>query len=212
MEKNFPPDRNPVDPVEVAPIPNAIAQPPAPPGVEGKTTVDLIPLLDLKQDVVKGKWVVVDGVLHGNDPGLHTLVQIPYEPPEEYDFVVVFSQPKVRWSICLVMPNPRCESFSWELGGSITRMKLSTQRLQSIRPAQRFQANTAYTTVVEVRRDSVRCLLDGKEVLKADVKELKLDPVRKLTNPQLLGVGCDNPTVFHYVRVVEISGPGKKLR
>jgi hypothetical protein len=198
--------------VEAAPVPNALAQPPAPPDVEGKTTVDLIPLLDLKKDVVKGKWVVVDGVLHCNDQNFFPRVQIPYEPPEEYNFVVVFSQPKIRRSLGLVLPSPRGESFSWELGGTFRRFTISARPPRSARAPQPLQANTAYTTVVEVRRDSIRCLLDGKEIVKADPKDLAADAFRKLTDQRLLGVVCDDPTVFHYVRIVEISGPGKKIR
>ena len=219
-DKQLPPDNPVLDPIpdpkppEVAPVPNALAQPPAPADVEGKTTVDLIPLLDLGKDVVKGKWVVVDGVLHCNDQNSFPRVQIPYEPPEEYDFIVVFSQPRVRRSVGMILPNPLGDNFFWEFGGTSRWFNLTSRPPRRVRPGQRFMANTAYTSVVEVRRDRIRCLLDGKEIVNhpTDFKDLTPDVFRKMPNPRVLGVSCDDPTVFHYVRVVEMSGPGKKAR
>jgi hypothetical protein len=209
-------DPNPnVDPKpEVQPVPNALAQPPAPAGVEGKTTVDLIPLIDPRQDAIKGKWIVVDNVLHCNDRSLKSCLQIPYQPPEEYDYTVVFSQPNLRLGVSAILPNPQGDSFFLEVGGRLRMFHLSAKPTRRTRLAQEIVANTAYTMVVEVRRDHVRCLLDGKELVRhaTDFKDLTNDNWHKLTNPRLLGVGCDDPTVFHYLRVVEISGPGKRAR
>lgn len=216
-DKNPPPDllipnRRPQP--EGQPVPNALAQPPAPAGVEGKNTIDLIPLIDLRQDVVKGKWVVVDNALHCNDQNFAPRVQIPYEPPVEYDFILVFSQPNVRNGVFAVLPNLRGGSFCWEVGGSQGTYGLSTRPVLRGRLTEPVAANTAHTNIVQIRNDSVRCLFDGKEVLRhpTNFRDLKSDLWRKIPNTQLLGLGCDDPTVFHYVRVVEISGPGKNVR
>lgn len=202
---------------EVAqPIADAIAQPPAPPDVPGKTTVDLIPLIDPLQDTVHGKWVVVDKALHCNHQSFVPRIQIPYQPPEEYNFTLVFSQPRLRNGISAIMPNPKGNVFFWEVGGRMGRYQLSTRppKRNWLPNMQKLQPNTAYTTTVEVRRDSIRCLLDGKEIIRhgTDFTDLVTDNWRKMNDTRVLSVGCDDPTVFHYVRVVEISGPGKKTR
>ena len=38
-------------------------------------------------------------------------VQFPYQPPQEYDYVVTFLQPGLRNGISLIMPNPNGGSF-----------------------------------------------------------------------------------------------------
>lgn len=77
-----------------------------------------------------------------------------------------------------------------------------------------IQTQTAYTTTVQVRRTSVRALLDGKELmnLQTDFRDLGSDNWRTIRNPTLLAVACDDPAVFHFVQVVEITGAGKRVR
>jgi len=75
-------------------------------------------------------------------------------------------------------------------------------------------ASKAYTTVVQVRRDGVKAFLDGKllQEHRNNFGDLKSDHYHEIQDAKLLAVTCDDPTVFHYVRVVEISGAGKKTR
>jgi hypothetical protein len=59
-----------------------------PPTVQGKVAKDMIALMDLDKDCVKGKWTK-------DDSGLHTTTtsfgrtQIPYQPGQEYDVKLV---------------------------------------------------------------------------------------------------------------------------
>jgi len=77
-----------------------------------------------------------------------------------------------------------------------------------------IEAGAVNTAVVRVRRDSVQCLLNNKELLlyKTSFLDLNCDAAHKLRNPKLLGIGCDDPTVIHYARLVEITGKGKEAR
>ncbi len=190
-------------------------KPPAPPETPGKTTIDLVSLLDPARDAIHGKWSVSEGVLRCHDSNFAPRVEVPYRPAEEYDVVVVFSQPKLRNGVFVALPNPKGSPFWAGVGG-----RDGKEYLLSARPALRGEAptlikpNTAHTLVVQVRKDSVRCLVDGKEWLhhKTDFGDLSTDPWHQARDKTLLAVGCDDPTVFHYVRLVEITGQGTKTR
>ena len=93
-----PPDAPRANPMLVA---NALPQPAPPRGIPGKRMIDLIPLIDPGQDAVHGRWAVADNVLHCNDGSFVPRIKIPYRPPEEYDFIVTFSQPGLRNGISL---------------------------------------------------------------------------------------------------------------
>jgi predicted Zn finger-like uncharacterized protein len=197
------------------PVPNAAPQPKAPVGTAGKATVDLIPLIDPGRDPVHGLWFVGDNILHCNHTHLRPRIQIPYQPPAEYDYIVTFSQPKQRNGISLMMPNPHGGSSIWTIASNAGKnygFHLNGRPDSKPLPNP-FMENTAHTTVVQVRRDGVTVLLDGVVLVnhKTDFRDLVNDDKWfKIPNPKLLGLSCDEPTVFHYVQVVEITGAGVK--
>jgi hypothetical protein len=195
-------------------VPAAIAQPPEP-TPQGKRTIDLIPMIQPSKDAVHGRWGIRDKVLHCNDQHLVPRIEIPYQPPAEYDFVVTFSQPALRNGISLVMPKQDGGQFFWFIGsGNGTNYGFGGNPNREGRTPGLIEVRTPYTTVVQVRKQGVRGMLNGKELIthKTDYRDLTMDDWRKLRDPRCLGVCCDDPTVFHYVRLVEISGTGKKLR
>jgi hypothetical protein len=196
-------------------VPNAPARPPLPAELAGRPSIDLIPLMNLRKDVVHGRWLVADKVLHCNDGSFVPRVQFPYLPPEEYDFVVTFLQPELRNGISLVMPNPNGGSFFWFLGSEEGQgYGFHSNPDKGGRIPRLIKANTICTTVVQVRKGSVRALLDGKELirLKTSFRDLTCDDWRRIHNTKYLAVACDDPTVFYHVRITEVTGRGKKGR
>ena len=141
---------------------------------------------------------------------------MPYQPPEEYDFIVKFSQQRLRNGISLIMPNPKKGgSFYWCVGsGDGASHTLSVDPITTRQLPEAVAAKNEYTAVVQVRRTYVKCLLNGKEVVqhKTNFSDLTSDDWRKLKDATVLAVACDDPAVFHQVRVIEISGKGKRTR
>jgi len=197
-------------------VPNAVAQPAPPVGVPGKKMVDLIGYLNPTRDAIDGRrWTIANNALHCPEGNFVPRIQIPYQPPEEYDFLVTFSQPGLRNGISLIMPNPNGGSFFWFLGSNGgTDYGFASNPNKEGRVPGLIQPNTAYTTTVQVRRTGVKGLLDGKELLshQTNFRDLTCDGWRTIPDTRLLAVACDDPTVFHHVRVVEITGRGKRIR
>lgn len=198
-------------------VPKEVPQPPPPMGVPGKPMVDLIPLVDPAKDALEDRrWLVKNNVLRCDDGGFVPRLEIPYQPPEEYDFIVTFSQRDLRNGISLIMPKPQGGgSFFWYLGsGDGSEYGFASNPNIAGQAPGLIQTNTAYTTTVQVRRGSVRALLHGKELINhpTNFADLTCDDWRRIRDTSLLALACDDPTVFHYVRVVEITGKGKRTR
>lgn len=196
-------------------VPKALGQPPLPGELAALKSVDLIPLIDVDQDRIHGRWAIANNVLHCNDQHLVPRIQIPYQPPAEYDFVVTFSQPSLRNGISLVMPNPHGGTFFWFIGsGKGSQYGFAGKPNREGRANGLIKANTHHTTIVEVRRNIVRARLDGKELLafQTDFRDLTTDPWRSVKDARMLAVCCDDPTVFHHVRLIEMTGKGNRLR
>jgi hypothetical protein len=142
-------------------------------------------------------------------------VQFPYRPPPEYDFVVTFWQPGLRNGISLVMPNPNGGSFFWFLGNDDGKgYGFHANPDKEGRKVGLIKAKTIHTTVVQVRKGSLRASVDGNKLMKLDTNfgDLTCDGWREIRNTSFLAVACDDPTVFYHVRVVEVTGKGKKGR
>ncbi len=67
--------------------------------------------------------------------------------------------------------------------------------------------------MVQVRRDSITCLVNGVERVKrqTDYSDLIEAGNYRLRDDKVLGLCCADPTVFHHVRLVEVTGKGSKV-
>jgi hypothetical protein len=191
-------------------------QPEKPANPDEKGTVDLLKMIDLSRDVVKGgdKWTFTSrGALRCADQHFGPRIQTRYEPPDEYDFIIQFSQEKLRHAVTAMMPNRNGKSFLWKVGvGNGNDYELMEEGGKIGKAAGLLRPKTLQTTTIQVRRHAIRCTLDGRELVNREVnfKKLTIDSWNQIPDASCLGFGCDDPTTFYSVRVVEISGPGRK--
>jgi hypothetical protein len=193
----------------------------APQPISAGKVVDLMALIDPVQDKVHGdRWEMVNKgthkELHCTEAVFVPRMKIPYIPPQEYDFMVTFSQQQLRNGISLIMPKPGLKSFFWYLGsdgGSSYGLAANPKNLSGNVPGL-IRVNRPYTTIVQVRRDNVRVFLDGQQILeyKGNFTDLTCDDWRNIQDTRVLGIACDDPTIFHFVRIVEVTGAGVRTR
>jgi serine/threonine protein kinase len=206
------------------PQPVAPAQPvrefrqPALPHAQWRNARDLLALVEPKRDALSGKWSREAGALLGEAHRGAAQLEIPYEPPAEYDFRVEFSVDETGigggqqltaaghdfWWLFFVGPASRLCGFDL-VGGSPVYQNPTRNMLSAPEKGRR------YVSLVEVRRNGVRAFLDDALVAehKTDFHDMSLAPRWKPHGAGRLGLTCTGPMVFHRVELREVSGGGR---
>lgn len=194
-------------------------------------TVDLLVLADPVADAVFGTWRRTDGALVSDAAGEWQVgrgaarLALPYRPPEEYDFRIVFTKRSGQQCVSQIFV-ARGQAFAWVMGGwSNTVFAFENVRgMHGNEPGNTTRADPApglingqrHEAVLQVRRTGATALLDGKVISRTpvDYREMTSPQVYHLNDrPGTLGIASwQSPTVFQVVEVVEISGPGNPLR
>jgi hypothetical protein len=144
-------------------------------------------------------------------------VTLPYEPPAEYDVLFVFSQPKLRNGVGVVVPNPQAHTsfiFGVAAGtGDLVGFSVDAEPLAGKIP-NLIRPNVKYSVVVQVREQGVQAFVNRRLVaaLKTDYSNLRAGSLHRIGQPERLAIYCDDPTVFYSVQVKEVSGQGKLMR
>ena len=200
-----------------APASADAAQPAA--GNDWKDAVNLLPLIDPQRDAVAGEWSIDSAGLTGVKDGFARL-EIPYQPPEEYDYRVEFTLRKKGLGGCQHLVKSG-HAFTWNFfatarnlyGFEMVKGASINSNPTGVK-APPVEPNRRYVSLVEVRNDAVCGYLDGKLVVKWKTNYADLEAFQGwlLRDPSLLGVGCQSPAVFHRIEVREVTGKGKLTR
>lgn len=186
--------------------------------------IHLLPLIDPKKDAVHGEWSVVDGVL--TDKGSESLsLQIPYEPPDEYDFHVAVKRQGAGDSCALgiVVNNSQVTVLidGYPDGAlSLTGFETVDGKYLNAQPnalkVKPFIGSDKPASIdVAVRKTSITVAVDGAKILtySGPMSKLSGRADSKTPNEKTLYVGGWNgKMLFSEIRVTPLSGPGKKLR
>lgn len=183
--------------------------------------INLLPRIDPDTDAVHGHWRLEGGAVVSDRPAFARL-EIPYEPPEEYDF-------RIRFAILEGNPNPGNGgdvvqllphggvSTSWQMAGFGNRISgfgLSGTVEEMAKPPnvvreQWFQKGKSYESTVRVRKDGMSSFLDGSLVCTVPREFRSPDHSWALRDERLLGLASYYCVVkFQAVEVLEVSGRG----
>ena len=176
--------------------------------------MDLLPLMDVKRDSVAGNWQIRNRELISDGAG-YARIEIPFTPPEEYDFQVTFTRQSGKNDVNQILTHAG-HSFMWMMngmdnnswaldtvGGARAGVNATTVKLPPIENGRK------YTSLIQVRKNYVAAYLDGKPVgaWSTNYQDLQILSDWKLRNNNLLGVGSfSSPTIFHSI---EINPVGK---
>ncbi len=193
----------------------------SPTAKQGRQQVNLIELINLNQDVLHGVWKIDKAGLHCTRGGLVPKVRFAFEPPEEYDVSFVFSQPAFRNGLGVILPNrhggvfcaylleDRGVGYGFSVNGQFGKRSPANREYPGA-----AQPNKKYRALVQVRKNSVKLLVNAKLLAsyEGDFSLLKSVSWHDLKDGHQFAVFCDDPTTFESMELLEISGPGKKLR
>ncbi|MDP1587985.1 MAG: DUF1080 domain-containing protein, partial [Prosthecobacter sp.] len=202
--------------VEVISMPSATASPTA------LRAIDLLALVEVKRDALVGEWTRTASTVSVARPTGASVLQLPYQVPEEYDFEMEFTPDDAGANVNQYL-SAAGHSFAWKLnahsrtpplyGLDLLDGKFCSQFDEAaVRTSTAIEPGRRYRSTVEVRRDGLRALLDGKELLKwsGDFKRLSMEAIMRLRDDQHLGIGSWNRAVtFHKIEVREVTGTGK---
>lgn len=183
--------------------------------------INLVPLIDPSKDTAVGTWKMEGGAITSSGKG-EERIEIPYQPPDEYDFRISFT--KMSGNNCVVQILSKAGApFIWVMGtaggDTFTFHYLKSgdafRNKTTVRKPSGIKNNLRYTSVVKVRKDGVHAFVDDRLIGKweTDYSDITIAPFWSIRDHNILGLGSgDSKTVFHSVEVKEISGKGKRQR
>jgi hypothetical protein len=202
--------------VAVAPTPTiAASQIPA-----ASRTVNLLKLIDPAQDTSTGIWQLRTGEFAPeltSDASQHARLNIPFQPPVEYDFRVDFT--RTAGDNCMTQifthQNPCClVLFGWK--GTVSGFQqINNQSADRNATGVRGLATASgqrHTSIVKVRKTFIEAWLDGNLLTRYDTDGADLT-IKDWKIEAPLGLGTQlSPTTFHTIELTEITGQGRALR
>ncbi|MCY3023194.1 MAG: PA14 domain-containing protein [Planctomycetota bacterium] len=187
-----------------------------------KNAVDLLALVDPGRDAVAGTWVLKPGEGLYSDLGKHSRIEVPYQPPEEYDYKTVFTRRNSPLSDCLVqLLSCKGRDFGYVLGGwrntmagfeDIGDKRCDMNGSGACSPGW-VTTGQRHTSVVQVRKDGLRAFLDGKLVSqwKTDYADMSTWREFKLRKTGVLGLATyEAEYCFHSAQLLEVTGKGTR--
>ncbi len=181
----------------------------------GHRVVNLLPLIEPAWDSIRGVWTKRDDVLL-SDRGEFSRIRVPYVPPEEYDLRTEYTPLNGSGEVVQILTH-HDSRFTWHnafddtfgtgfemIGDNGHKQYEPEIKNDPWKPGHR------YTTVVQVRKNSIAAYLDGKLLSQRNVDYSDLVIWKDWYVGAYLGVGShQRQTTFQKLELVEITGEGR---
>lgn len=203
-----------------------------PPSVTGKVATDLLGLIDLDKDQIKGKWTKDDSGLHTTATSFGA-VQIPYLPGEEYDVKLVCQRSGAVDMIALGLVKGNVP-FVVGIDGTVNVTASGLDRLdgksfidnETTVKKVALDNSKASTILVQVRNVSLVVTVDGNTLIEWKIKDkdgketgkpldysrLSLFPEWKVQPGKSLFIGAFSEYVISTLEVTPVTKAGRFLR
>lgn len=184
--------------------------------------INLLRMIDPKQDAAKGSWALEDRKLVGQEAEGAT-VMIPYQPPDEYDLAVTLTRRSGTDAIVigLVGGNSQFELVVDGHSGKGGRSGLELvdgkfiDQYPDVVIGRQIDTNQTVTIVCSVRKAGVAVTIDSKKLIawQGNFNRLAMGTLYKVSNPKALFLGAYNVKLeVSKLVLTPISGQGKRLR
>ena len=155
-------------------------------------------------------WKREHGALVSGGNGFNSVLDLPYRPVGDYDFIVEFTVTRGNGGISQGMP-VRGLTMSWTINPNFANFEPVALRPGSFGPILRgdipIVTGRRFQSVVQFRRGGVRGIINGTLIRDwaTDYTELQSGYRAARTDPKNLSLRCTAPeVVIHAIRVVEV--------
>jgi hypothetical protein len=186
--------------------------------------INLLRLIDPKIDAVSGDWKMEGGILTCSATGA-TRLQIPYQPPDEYDVSVTLVRRSGIDAILFGLVGSgsqfaaSIDAFSTQGGASFLEIMDGGAPLEKNPSATKgtifISGSQPYTVVYSVRKKGVTVTVNAKRAIfwEGDYRRLSLGSIWKIPDPKALFIGSWGVELqVSKMVLTPITGQGKKLR
>jgi len=182
--------------------------------------IDLLRLIDPSKDQVATMWKLENGVLT-NGMNFRSRLQIPYQPPEEYDLTYLLAtggdgNPMAFGLVAgTVQFNVLFEGWGRHIVSSTDKKEINPPFTKTLNYGVGDTLGKENTIVISVRKKGFYFTVNGAKSLSWDGPYAKLaNPADwAVPSPQALYIGAwDRPLEIRKIALTPISGQGKRLR
>lgn len=174
--------------------------------------VNLLAAAHPPRDSIEGEWTRQNRSLLGQSQSGFARLAFDTTVPEEYDFHLVFSQNGAAGAVAQHIALPDGREVIWLMGAFDGKVcaweRLDGKDSQGSPAAVRMDLDHArpHDCLIRVRKDRLQVEMDGAVVseLQTAGHQWSVPAPWKFADPQKLGIGCQQPTLFHIADMIPV--------